>query len=65
MATELHHQLLAICETAGVPEVFRKWLVEKAKVFDMDGHGTLIFLNKKHVNFGQGLDFLKFSEGNE
>ena len=22
------------------------------------------FLSKKHLNFGQGLDFLKFSEGN-
>ena len=22
------------------------------------------FLSKKHVNFGQGLDFLKFSQGN-
>ena len=25
---------------------------------------TLTFLSKKHVNFGEGLDFLKFSQGN-
>ena len=26
--------------------------------------GTLDFLDKKHVFFGQGLDFLKFRQGN-
>ena len=25
---------------------------------------TLEFLNKKHLNFGQGLEFLKFGQGN-
>ena len=25
---------------------------------------TLGFLNKKHLNFGQGLEFLKFGQGN-
>ena len=28
------------------------------------GYTTPEFLNKKHLNFGQGLEFLKFGQGN-
>ena len=34
------------------------WLDEKGF------RGTPYFLSKKHLNFGQGLEFLKFGQGN-